>query len=256
MLSGFVQVGHRRRCEYRAPVAGPIAAIEGDGGYAVLIDSETSTQARPGRREQNKAEKRRRIVTAATKLFEERGFEATTTAAIAEEAGIGAGTLYLYVSSKEDLLVSVFRGKVGQAWDEAFALVDPAAPLLDQLLATFGHVTEYHEREPRLARAFFKELLFVSGAVRVDVTAYMRDFYQQLAGLLDQAQRNGLLAADVPTATLAQNLFSQWYVMMQRRHTREMTLDELLAEIKASFEVSVWGITPTIGAAGSDHPQP
>ena len=81
--------------------------------------------AKLGRREQNKADKRRRIIAAATKLFEVNGFESTTTAAIAEAADIGAGTLYLYVNSKEDLLVAVFREEVGRAWDAAFAAVDP-----------------------------------------------------------------------------------------------------------------------------------
>jgi AcrR family transcriptional regulator len=205
---------------------------------------------RPGRREQNKAEKRKRIIAAATTLFEERGFDATTTAAIAEAAGIGAGTLYLYVSSKEDLLVSVFRGKVGQAWDDAFSRVDPSAPLLEQLLATFGLVTDYHEREPRLARAFFKELLFVSPAIQVDVTEYMRGFYRQLSRLLDDARCAGKLVAEVPTDVLAQNLFSQWYVFMQRRHTREMSYEELRTEMERSFKVSLLGITPA-GPAGS-----
>ena len=51
---------------------------------------------------------------------------------------------------------------MGRAWDAAFAAVDPAAPVKEQLLGAFGSVTEFHENDPGLARAFFKELLFVS----------------------------------------------------------------------------------------------
>ena len=78
-----------------------------------------------GRRERNKAEKRRRIVAAGRFLFRSQGFEATTTAAIAAHAGVGAGTFYLYVRSKEDLLVAVFEEDVSRAWADAFALGRP-----------------------------------------------------------------------------------------------------------------------------------
>ena len=46
---------------------------------------------KPGKRERNKAEKRRRIIEAAGRLFEEKGFEATTTAEISAAADVGTG---------------------------------------------------------------------------------------------------------------------------------------------------------------------
>jgi len=57
------------------------------------------------RREQNKAEKRGRIIAAARALFAHKGFEATTTLEIAEAAGVAAGTLFLYAKTKDDLLI-------------------------------------------------------------------------------------------------------------------------------------------------------
>lgn len=208
---------------------------------AVVMDR-TSPPAL-GRRERNKLEKRERIIAAATDLFEQNGFEDTTTAAIAEAAGIGAGTLYLYVSSKEDLLVAVFREDVGRAWSEAFAKVDPTAPIIDQLLAAFGHVTDYHEHDPALARAYFKELLFVSGPVREGVTEFMRGFYRQLTGLLADAQDRGLLDPDVPVRRLSSSLFALWYVLMQRRHTRLLSRAGLRERIEADFRLALWGMT-------------
>ena len=49
------------------------------------------------------------------------------------------------MNSKEDLLVDVFKIDVGHAWEEAFELADPDAPLLDQLLTAYLHVTRHHE---------------------------------------------------------------------------------------------------------------
>ncbi len=52
--------------------------------------------------------KREMIFKAALPLFDELGFAGTTTAKIAKEAGIGAGTLFLYFKTKEDLIVDLY----------------------------------------------------------------------------------------------------------------------------------------------------
>lgn len=49
-------------------------------------------------------EKRENFLNAALKLFVENGVQNTTTAAIAQEAGAGAGTLFLYFPTKQALI--------------------------------------------------------------------------------------------------------------------------------------------------------
>src|SRR6266513_5890075 len=72
--------------------------------------------ARPvGRRAQNKEAIRRRIVTAALSLFQSKGFEATTTKAIARKAGIAEGTVFNYFKTKEDIALHFFELEVDQA---------------------------------------------------------------------------------------------------------------------------------------------
>ncbi len=51
--------------------------------------------------------RRDQIVKAATRLFSDKGYHGTTTREIARESGLGTGTLYEYVSSKEDILYLV-----------------------------------------------------------------------------------------------------------------------------------------------------
>ncbi len=53
--------------------------------------------------------KRDQIREGAQQLFLERGFAGTSTDAIASEAGVSKQTLYVYYSSKEELLVDVMR---------------------------------------------------------------------------------------------------------------------------------------------------
>ncbi len=53
--------------------------------------------------------KREAILAAALELFSERGFDATPVPRVAERAGVGAGTIYRYFRSKEELLNAVYR---------------------------------------------------------------------------------------------------------------------------------------------------
>ncbi len=57
--------------------------------------------------EKTKLRTRERIVDAARKLFDDKGFERATTRDISIEAGIAAGTLFNYFSSKEALSLTI-----------------------------------------------------------------------------------------------------------------------------------------------------
>ncbi len=88
-----------------------------------------------GRRAQNKESIQKRIVQAALGLFQTKGFEATTTKAIARKAGIAEGTVFNYFKTKEDIALHFFEQEV----DHAIAAV---------------------RENPRLRRASLEEKLF------------------------------------------------------------------------------------------------
>lgn len=163
--------------------------------------------------ERNKREKQERIVRAARRLFGRKGFERTTTREIAEAADIGAGTLFLYAGTKEDLLVMIFRGEVGRALDGAFATL-PALPLLDQVMHVFDAIISHHERNFALARLFVKELPFVNTR-RHGIDEFMRGLYGRMAELAERAKRAGELRADVPARLLMENLFGLFFQSIQ-----------------------------------------
>jgi AcrR family transcriptional regulator len=69
-------------------------------------------------------ERRRQIVDSAVKLFIKYGYHKTTTRILAKETGLSIGSLYEYVSSKEDVLYLVcmaIHNEVEQALKEAMA---------------------------------------------------------------------------------------------------------------------------------------
>ena len=70
-----------------------------------------------GRRERNKAEKRDRIVSAASRLFAQHGFAATTTQQVAADADVADGTLFRYAPTKIELLLMVTNERLAPLLD-------------------------------------------------------------------------------------------------------------------------------------------
>jgi len=170
--------------------------------------AEAGTRAPEGLREKNKREKEERLLNAAWTLFSERGFEATTTRDIAERAGVGAGTLFLYVRTKEELLVRLFRTEIERLQEKLFRALDSNAPLLEQLVALFGGFFDFYAQAPALARTFIREQLFLPPELTALHEALMQDFFGRLTGVLKTAQTRDEVAPDVPLPTACVNLFS------------------------------------------------
>jgi AcrR family transcriptional regulator len=168
----------------------------------------------PGRIERSKRDKLERIKRAARKLFGRKGFDATTTREIAQAADIGAGTLFLYAGTKEDLLVLIFREEIGRVVTEAFATM-PARPLLDQALHLFGAMIALHERDRGLARVFVRELPFVEDR-RHGIAEMMASILGGIANLIEAAKARDELRADVPATHLANSLFALYFFQLQR----------------------------------------
>jgi len=155
------------------------------------------TQA-TGLRERNKQDKRRRIHRAALELFRERGYQATTTRAIAERAKVATGTLFLYAKSKEDVLLQAFAAEGERIREERFATL-PDAPIVDRLVHVFDGLFQYYAADPALGRILVREILFIEPSHDVGPARQAFLWLERVAGLVAEAQRRGEIgAAEMP----------------------------------------------------------
>lgn len=94
-----------------------------------------------GKRELQKEARRSAIIEAALEAFTQQGFTATKLDDVADRAGIGKGTIYLYFDSKENLFEEVVRQKLFPIRDAAEEYVanftGDAAELLTSHLGNF-----------------------------------------------------------------------------------------------------------------------
>jgi len=135
--------------------------------------------------------KRERIVTAAAKLFGDKGYHNTTTAEIAESAGVAAGTIYIYFSSKEELLVAVFEEFLGVHMDRlregVSREVGPEAKL--RRLLKLG--LELMEQNPDSARIFLSQLRQSTSMIKMVAKRSSRAYKDIVESVLEEGVREG-----------------------------------------------------------------
>jgi AcrR family transcriptional regulator len=106
---------------------------------------------------------RDRIVAAAIAVFERQGYDDTTTAAIAREAGIGVGTLYAYFADKRKLLLEVLDGTVRAMSDMVVDALTPerwrTGEPRDQVRATIEAVMGSRLISPGIQRILWERHL-------------------------------------------------------------------------------------------------
>jgi AcrR family transcriptional regulator len=136
-----------------------------------------------------------RLLRAAQELIEDGGYGPASVAAIAERAGVAAGTLYRHFSSKEELFVEVFRSVCDRELGamEAAAEAMPAdSAHVERLVTVFCTFAERALRRPRLAWALIAEP--VDPLVDAERLAYRERYSELAAGTL----RAGMAAGELP----------------------------------------------------------
>ena len=81
------------------------------------------------RKEQEKEDLRRKVITAATELFREESYAAVSMRKIAKRVEYSVGTLYLYYKDKDELFLAVQSAAFEQAFTFINALSGKDDPL-------------------------------------------------------------------------------------------------------------------------------
>jgi len=87
-------------------------------------------------------EKRRQIIEGAIRVFKDKGYHKATVREIAEEAGVGLGSIYDYVKSKDDILYLFFENYCNSFYGKLKAQGPPCEDPLMRLEATYRAFVE------------------------------------------------------------------------------------------------------------------
>lgn len=157
------------------------------------------------------------ILEAAARVFHEKGYESTSIQDIADSVGILKGSLYYYITSKEDLLYEIIQGVhvEGMKNLERIAALD-GTPLQKIRAFVVVHFTHNAENLVRMG-VFFKDFRSLNGERR-EVIVEERDMYDSyLRDLIREGQKDGSVCPDLDAKLCAitilgmLNWIYQWY---------------------------------------------
>lgn len=122
------------------------------------------------------AGKEARILDAALRVFARHGYHGSTMAAVAREAQVATGTLYLYVQRKPDLLVALFQRHLTAYLEACRPVLDAAAPGVPRLEALAERHLAFFAGDRALATVFQIHIRepdpVVAEGIRPSVAAY------------------------------------------------------------------------------------
>lgn len=181
-----------------------------------------------------RGDKRERILAAATRVFAARGFFGAQVADIAREAGVAAGTVYLYFRSKDDLLISLFertmQAAISEGREALTALPHPEARL--RRIARMHLARLGSDRD--LAIVFQVELRQTTKFMEQFSATCLREYLGIIRDVIAQGQRAGVFRPDVNATLTAKCLFgaldemaTNW-MLSRRRYDLEAQADAVI----------------------------
>jgi AcrR family transcriptional regulator len=120
-----------------------------------------------------------RLKAAAVRLFGAKGFAATGIRELARESGISVASLYHYMETKDDLLLSLMLDGMHSLLTPALEALESTSDAADQMCALVDIHIDFHCSRAALARVTDAEIRALSGEAREQVIA-LRDEYERL----------------------------------------------------------------------------
>ncbi|UCE83162.1 MAG: TetR/AcrR family transcriptional regulator [Deltaproteobacteria bacterium] len=152
-------------------------------------------------------DKRELIMNAAIKAFARKGYHQARISDVAREAGVAAGTIYLYFKNKDDLLISIFEEKVQgfiQEFRRRLSREENAEIKLRKLVHLHFFEMQAH---PDLAAVFQLELRqsrhFMSAYPKPDLKGY----FDLIGEIIEEGQQQGQFRKDLYLSAVKKAFF-------------------------------------------------
>lgn len=129
-------------------------------------------------------EKYKVIIEAAIRVIADNGYHGSQVSKIAGEAGVAEGTIYLYFENKEDILISIFRNKLGEFISAAPQKLNSSENAFEQL-AYLIYLHFYRlQNNPKLAHVLQIELRQSDKSIRKGIAEVIKGYYRLIENIV------------------------------------------------------------------------
>ncbi len=143
------------------------------------------------------ADKHRKIIRAATKVFAKKGFFNARISDIAKEAKVADGTIYLYFKNKFDILISVFEQEIGKLIENILLLLENETDPSAKLEIFIQRHLEEMKKNRNLAEVIHIELRQTNKLIRDYRKNKFSEYLDIVAAIIFQGQREGTFRQDI-----------------------------------------------------------
>jgi len=139
---------------------------------------------------------RSEILTHATRLFAEQGYDGTSVQEIADAVGIRKPSLLYHFKSKDVLRENVLAEMLAH-WNAVLPGLLLRASTEERFDATMEALTEFFIADPDRARLFLREVLDRPDSMRAMLEEFVKPWVDLLGSQLERAKSQGLVQPDV-----------------------------------------------------------
>jgi TetR/AcrR family transcriptional regulator, fatty acid metabolism regulator protein len=142
-------------------------------------------------------DKYQQILTAAIKVFAERGFSQSTIAQIAQEARVADGTIYLYFKNKDDILVQFYERMTEHVSERFWDAVNRGQTAAEKLHNLIHAHLELFQNEPSGAVVYQGETHLQWRLVQEPTRQMSKMYRDVISKVVELGQQEGSIRNDI-----------------------------------------------------------
>lgn len=176
------------------------------------------------------------VIAAATRLFADQGFEATSVQQIVDAAGVTKGALYHYFSSKDELLTASYRQLLDLQLEHLVDFADRDLPVVERLRLISEDLVLTTLADLERATAFRNSIHLLKAPSRTEIREQRRVFRQAFEGVVAEGIANGELREDLSVDLVMFNFMGAiGYLPVWFTHTGPRAPEEIAAAYADMF---------------------
>jgi len=168
--------------------------------------------------EQMREATRRRVIREAASEFARLGFDQANINTIAEQAGIGKGTIYLYFENKRELFLAMLRFIAQTQLSSVRSALAMEGTLQQRLERLFRAFARLAEEDSDSFHVYMSALYGVNRAFKDEATKLLRDYLAVIALMLEESQARSEIRPikNIETVALMVLSLTESYVLSAR----------------------------------------
>ena len=147
------------------------------------------------------------IIDAAVVVIAENGYHQSQVSKIAKQAGVADGTIYLYFKNKEDILISLFKEKMGQFIERMETDIQKNPTAKEKLLLLIEEHFRMLAQNHHLALVTQLELRQSNLELRQKINEVLKGYLNMLESILTEGKKTGEFRQNLDVRLARQMVF-------------------------------------------------